>query len=509
MILRRFLLIFSLAVVSVCVAPARETNKLVIIGTNDTHSQIDPDDEDNKGGVLRRKVVIDSIRAANPNVLLVDMGDPVQGTMYFNLYGGEVENMVMNELGYDIRILGNHDFDNGMTELVKNLKNVKSELLSTNYKFSDPEVAAMFKPYIVKDINGKKIAFIGINLQPKGMISDGNYDGVEYLDAIKAANSTAWHLKHNEGADMVIALTHIGYLPTGTGTSDKELATVSEDIDVILGGHSHTLLNPADKAKSLPWILPTADSDKVLVTQTGKAGKYVAVVEIDLDTDKADYKIIPIDSRLDNRLDADLDAKIAPYRLEVEKIMERPVGKSSMALDKESQELLNLVADFIRDRGNEMSPKVDFAFINKGGIRRGLPKGKITQGQIQTMLPFNNKVVVMEISGKDILETLEIMARTGGNGVSSEMFVEYEPQSGKILKATVNGKNINADKTYKIATIDYLANGGDYMQPLTNGKWVAESPNIVYEDFLEMLTKGKYKGKTLVPQTRQRMVEKN
>ena len=151
---------------------------LVLVGTNDTHSQIDPDDLDDMGGVLRRKVVIDSIRAVNPEVLLIDMGDPVQGTMYFNLFGGEVENMVMNELGYDIRILGNHDFDNGVEELKRNLMKVNSHMLSTNYKFTDLQLDSIFKPYLIKEIDGKKIAFIAINLQPKGMISEGNYGGV-------------------------------------------------------------------------------------------------------------------------------------------------------------------------------------------------------------------------------------------------------------------------------------------------------------------------------------------
>lgn len=501
--LKRLALLAVLAGALTFVFPAG-AQKLVIIGTNDTHSQIDPTDDDDMGGVLRRKVVIDSIRAANDNVLLVDMGDAVQGTMYFNLYGGEVENMVMNDLGYDLRILGNHDFDNGMDELKKNLKNTTSQWLSTNYKFDDAELASMFKPYIIKEIAGHKVAFIGINLQPKGMISEGNYDGVNYLDALKAANATAWHLKHNEGIDKVIALTHIGYAPSGTGTSDTELAGVSEDIDLIMGGHSHTLINPQAE-NSVAWLLPTADVDMVEVTQAGKSGKYVAVVEYDLSTGKSDYKVIPIDKRYDDRLDAALDNKIAAYRKGVEEVMNKPVGKVSMALDKNSDELLNLVADFIRDRGLQLTDKVDFAIVNKGGIRRGLPKGKITQGQIQSMLPFNNKVVVLDICGKDILDNLAVMAGTDGNGLSSEAFVEFDPESGKIVKALINGKPIDPDKTYRLATIDYLANGGDYMTPLTRGTTVAGSQAKVYDDLLEMLTRGKYKGKTLVPATSKRM----
>ncbi len=505
MTLKRFLSASAVAVAVLTAATSADAQKLVLIGTNDTHSQIDPTDDDNMGGVLRRKVVVDSIRAANPNVVLIDMGDPVQGTMYFNLYKGEVENMVMDALGYDIRILGNHDFDNGVAELARNLKSVKSDLITTNYRITDPELAPLFRPYVVKEFDGNKVAFIGINLRPKGMISEGNYDGVEYMDAMKAANSTAWHLKHNEGVDMVIALTHIGYAPTGTGTSDTELAKASEDIDIIMGGHSHTLIDPANAEWSEPWMLETADDDKVLVTQSGKSGKRVAVVEIDLDTKKTDYKVIPIDKRLDDRVDAELDAMIEPYRKGVTEVMNKPVGRSSMVLDKESDELINFVADFVRDRGRQLDERVDFAIMNKGGIRRGLPKGTITQGQIQSMLPFNNKVVVLEISGKDLLETFGVMTKTDGNGVSSEIQVDYEPLSDRITRATINGKDIDRDSTYYVATIDYLANGGDYMEPLTRGKWVAQSQTKVYDDLLDMLHNGIYKRKTLKPESRKRM----
>ena len=494
---------------------------LVIIGTNDTHSQIDPDDTDNMGGVLRRKVVIDSIRAANTNTLLIDMGDAVQGTMYFNLFGGEVENMVMNNLQYDIRILGNHDFDNGVDSMAHNLKKSSSELISTNYRFSDRDLAKLFKPYIIRNIDGKKVAFLGINLQPKGMISEGNYDGVEYLDAIKAANSTAWHLKHNEGIDKVIALTHIGYSPTGTGTSDIELAALSQDIDLIMGGHSHTVVNPDLPAN--PWLIPSeVPSRLVPVTQAGKAGKYVAVVNMDLATDSVSYEIIPITDRYDIAIDKNLDSLIQPYREQVDKIMNEPVGQTAVEFQKDSPQLLNLVADFIRDRAAQNVDQVDFAIINKGGIRRGLPKGTITRGQIQSMLPFNNKIVVMEISGKDLLENFKIMAASGGNGLSDEITVYYpvdvdknavdvdkNAQNDDEIFAILNGKKLSPDEIYKVVTIDYLANGGDYMTPLTNGKWIWQSDKKMYDDLLYMLTEGAYKNLILSPSDKvERMIAK-
>jgi len=160
--------------------PQTGAERVVILHTNDTHSQIDPDDSDGLGGIVRRKVVIDSVKGVEDNVLLVDAGDFVQGTLYFNLYRGEVEQKLMNELGYDIRILGNHEFDNGIDELADVLADSEAEMIATNYDLSRSPLARKFRPYTIKEYGDKRIGIIGVNLQPKGMISEGNYDGVVY-----------------------------------------------------------------------------------------------------------------------------------------------------------------------------------------------------------------------------------------------------------------------------------------------------------------------------------------
>ena len=158
-------------------------NKLVILHTNDTHSQIEPG-RDGLGGVMRRKAVIDSVRAAEKNVMVVDAGDAVQGTLYFYLYGGAVEQEVMNILGVDTRILGNHEFDNGIDSLASVLKLSQAEKLASNYKLDNTPLKGMFKPYSIKEFGGKRIGFIGLNLDPDGIISKGNYDGLEFAPII-------------------------------------------------------------------------------------------------------------------------------------------------------------------------------------------------------------------------------------------------------------------------------------------------------------------------------------
>ena len=216
---------------------------LTILHSNDTHSQIDPTDApEDLGGVIRRKAIIDSVRNATPNpVMLVDAGDAVQGTMLFTLFGGEVEQKLLNHLGYDIQILGNHEFDNGIERLAANLRNAQPVVLSTNYDVDSTALRGLIRPYYVREIDGKKVGFIAINIDPAGLIDYANWKGLRYLDGYDAANAMAWYLKHIEKVDRVVAITHIGW-DDPNGLNDQQLASRSKDIDVIIGGHSHTLL---------------------------------------------------------------------------------------------------------------------------------------------------------------------------------------------------------------------------------------------------------------------------
>lgn len=481
--------------ISVCVGGTLFADELVILTTNDTHSQILPD-ADNLGGVMRRKVLIDSVRAEHENVLLIDAGDVVQGTLFFNIGGGRAEEELMNALGYDIRILGNHEFDNGADSLASILSVAKAELLSTNYDFTGSQLKPLFKKYTIRDIGGKRIGFMAINLSPKGMIAEGNYDNVTYLDAIKAANSTARYLKDAEGADLVVAITHIGYDPS-MPPGDLDLVANSSDIDLVIGGHSHTTIDPeTSSSTNTPWLIKNKDGRLIPVTQTGKRGHNVGQITIDLDTDSIDYRLLAVDSRLDRtRLD-DIADIIKPYMNGIDSLMTRRIGTSAMEFDKDRDPLLNFVADYMVTRGNQLAGNVDLGIINKGGLRTSLPKGDITEGMIIMMMPFNNYTTVLDIKGSDLLATFDVMARTAGNGVSSNVSVLFDPATSKCISAKIDGKPVDPDKTYRLATIDYLANGGDYMEPLRNGKTVARSPYVLYRDLIGHI-EGSMKGKKL------------
>lgn len=484
------------AVIGVFAIQSVDARELVIIQTNDTHSQIDPTDK-GYGGVQRRKVFVDSVRSVRPDVVLVDAGDAVQGTLFFTLYGGEVEMKAMNALGYDIAILGNHDFDNGMEKMARNVGLSDATWLASNYKFADPEVGALFKPYKIYEYGGKKVGFMGLNLDPEGMIAQGNADGVEYLDAADAANATAWWLKNREGADLVVAVSHLGY-ENVPSPSDRDIIAATKDIDIVLGGHSHTLLSPGSGRE---WML-NARGDSVLVTQNAKSGEYVTEITVDLDSlgsKLPSYRQVRLGESYDRLADQELAGIVAPYRKGVDELMGKVIGKSARELPNDRPGLLNFVSDFVDARGSELIGRpVDLAMMNVGSLRRGLPKGDITQGMIISMQPFTNKVLVMELSGKDLVEAMDVYASRGGDGVSSQVKATFDPATGKVVDLTIGGKPVEADRTYTVATIDYLAGGGDYMAPLKRGRIIARSENIVYDDLIDHIRKN-YSRKKINP----------
>lgn len=476
------------AIITACTPKEADSDHLVILHTNDTHSQIDPDRHD-KGGIVRRRALIDSIRSVRDNVVLVDAGDAVQGSLYYTLFSGEVERKMMNDLGYDIQILGNHEFDKGLDVLAREWKQLNATRLSTNYDMTGTPLEGLFVPSVMKEFNGKKVGFIGINLNPEGIVSADNYEGIKYIDAVKAANEEAARLK-TEGADMVIAITHIGY-ENDKDYDDLKLAAASKDIDVIIGGHSHTVVDPNDRSTPT-WRVPNAAGDTISVLQTGSSGTYLGEIDIDLDTREVKAQLIPVDSRLDDRLDPNAEAIIKPYCEKVEKMRNEVIGESPYEFGRKSPEMLNLLSDFVMMRGEEICGKpVDLSIMNKGGIRTDLAKGKITKGEIIDIAPFDNSVVVLEIKGKDLLDNFKVMASQDGNGVSKNVRVLYDPNTREINSAEINGTPVDPDKTYRLATIDYLAAGNDYMSPLTRGVELAKSKEVLYTTLIDYISQGK------------------
>ena len=233
------LIISILSVVSLCGQP------LVIMHTNDTHSQIDPYSYKNDidvGGFLRREAVIREIRAQNPNTLLLDAGDFSQGTPYFNFFKGYVEVRLMNAAGYDAATLGNHEFDNGSAALAARLKTVDFPVVCANYQFSNKKLAKVIKPYVIIERAGMKIGIFGLGVDLNGYTAPQIAREVTYLDPVETARKMVSELKA-KNCDLIVCLSHLG-VDKSTKDNDYEIARLVPEIDVIVGGHSHEEINP-------------------------------------------------------------------------------------------------------------------------------------------------------------------------------------------------------------------------------------------------------------------------
>lgn len=475
--------IFSFLVTSLTAFLAN-AERVVILHTNDTHSQIDPTDND-FGGIVRRKAAIDSVRRSEPNVLLVDAGDAVQGTLYFTLFSGEVEQKLLNEMAYDVQIVGNHEFDNGLESLKKAYLQASPTIVSSNYDFSDTPLQGIFKDYVVKQVGNKRIGFLGININPDGLINPRNIEGVKYIDPLEAANKTADYLKNKLMVDAVVAVTHIGYRRDENSTQliDPELAQWSRNIDIIIGGHSHTDLRPYSPMTKMPNL----DGDTVLIVQNKKAGQDLGEVILDFSDNGIfkDWKKISIDTRHDANTDPELTTIIEPYRAKVDSIANEPL----VAIHGEftNRSMLNFATDFVYREGSRLNKnkKVDLSIVNKGGIRRNFIGPTLTVGQVISAFPFDNRIVVVDIKGSDLREIFNIMARHQGNGIGGAAEAMMSDDYTSCEWININGKPIDDNAVYRVATIDYVAGGGDNMWPFKKSRLVAESDKILYNDMLD------------------------
>lgn len=465
-----------------CAAVAGAQN-LVILHTNDTHSHIDA--ENGAGGVLQRKALVDSVRKAEKNVLLVDAGDIVQGSLYFKLFGGDVEYPLMDIMGYDIQILGNHELDNGIEDLAKYYKRKGAAKLSANYDFSGTPLEGVFDPYIIKKIGGKKVGFMGLNLDPEGIVSPQNYRGLKYSDIIETANSTAARLR-SLGCDLVVAVTHIGYSDDSENpkTTDVDLARASKGIDIIISGHSHELVSPDTPER--PNVFANAEGKPVLIEQTGRYGSNLGYIKIDLSGKSpvvSEARMIPVAGQDPARFDKKIKAFIAPYRHVVDSVNARQIAVCAMNMLNTKQyasstPLSNFTVDAVHRYAVHVADSiglphgVDLALVNSGGIRLPMDEGPVTEGQILSTYPFINFVEIVEMPGSVLTKVLAQAALQKGQAVSSGVWIGLNETGDSVESILVNGRPIDETATYTVATLDYLAAGGDYLSEFKQAKRV-------------------------------------
>ena len=254
---------------------------LCIMHTNDVHSHIEPFPIDHKkypgmGGVARRAELITKIRSEVKHTLLLDAGDMFQGTPYFNYYGGELEFKLMNAMKYDAATIGNHDFDNGVDGLAKQAKIADFKLLSANYNFEDTPMKGLTKPYDIFNKGKFKVGVFGLGIELKGLVDPKMYGETKHNSPIEISQKISRYLRHTKGCNLIICLSHLGLKYESKQVSDIALAEECSEIDIILGGHTHTFV---DK----PIEIRSNIGKSTYISQVGWAGLMLGRMDVKLE----------------------------------------------------------------------------------------------------------------------------------------------------------------------------------------------------------------------------------
>jgi 5'-nucleotidase len=252
--------------------------RIVILHTSDVHSHIDPMPMNHSrypgmGGFAQRAAIINKIRKENDHVLLLDSGDIFQGTPYFNFYEGSLELELMTMMKYDAATLGNHEFDNGLESLNQQLHHAGFPFVSSNYSFENTVLEGKITPWLILQKGAVKVGIIGLGINPERLIAPSNYQGMTWSNPIAVGDATAEMLKKDKDCDIVIALSHLGLEMDKGRFDDYQLAAASKNIDIILGGHTHTFLDE-------PIVETNALGQQVLILHSGQNG--VRMGRIDL-----------------------------------------------------------------------------------------------------------------------------------------------------------------------------------------------------------------------------------
>ena len=436
-----------------------------VLHTNDTHAHADShivsynNETEEVGGLARLAHFVNSVRKSDKNVLLLSAGDVFQGTMFFNFFKGIADFECMNLALYDAMCFGNHEFDEGPLWLLESLKKANFEIVNCNVTFGKTykDAAQKIKPYIIKEINGLKIAVIGVLTKELfTLVNVKNLKDIKVNDPIEAITPIVKKLRPE--VDMILILSHMGL------KEDLELAELVPGIDLIIGGHSHSMLVS-------PVVMRTSKGKQVVINQGFEKGEYVG--EVNMAYSKADKKWRLVDGRL-NRMD-----KTVPEDPQVKKIIARYNEKiirevriviaetlTPLIGDKDSiraheTNLGNLIADAML-----LHSKADMAIINGGGVRTGLPAGKITIEDCIKVFPFSNTITKLTVKGSTLREAFAMVARARMKGtcgcflqVSKGVKIKYH--EGAVVEFSLNGQPVNDNNLYTVAMSDFTAAGGD------------------------------------------------
>jgi len=447
---------------------------LTIVHTNDTHSRIEAGKYAGMG-FAKIATKVKQLREKNPNVLVVDAGDTFHGQTIASIVKGESIVKVMNAIGYDAMAPGNHDFNYGQERLVELEGITDFPILAANVIKEDGK--PLLKPYIIKEVGGLKVGIFGLATPDTTyMTHPKNVEGLTFNDPIAVAKEMIKELE--DKADIIVALTHLGLDESSSVTSVK-VAEEVKGIDIMVDGHSHTTLPEGKKVND------------TLIVQTGEYDKNLGIVDLVYEDGKIKSvaaSLLTKEEAAELAEDEAVVAVVADIKAENEKVTSVVVGKTDIHLDGERADvrtgetnLGNLIASAMLKL-----TEADIAFTNGGGIRASIETGEITKGEVITVLPFGNYVVVKEMKGSDIWAALEhgIDSYPEAKGAFPHvagMTFEFDPSKeagSRLVKVMVGEKPLDPEKTYKFVTNDFLAAGGDGYKMFADDKILGEYPGL-------------------------------
>lgn len=467
---------------------------LTLVHTNDTHAHLEPTEltlsgkKIPVGGVARRIALFDRLRTQAKNPLFLDAGDVFQGTLYFNQYRGLADRYFMHRALYRVMALGNHEFDLGPGPLAEFLKGARFKVVSANVDVSqEPRLQGLFAPYAVLQVGGEKVGVIGLTTPDTKEIANPG-PTVGFLDPYESAQKAVYELL-SRGVNKILVLSHLGY------GEDLKLARRLVGVQVIVGGHSHTLLGtfPHKELSPLgpyPTVVKNPEGKDVLVVQAWEWGKVVGLLEVTFSPrgELLAYKgeallmtpeVSPEDFFAKEALLAYAQPVMALMAQVIAEAKVDLVGERAIVRRRESN-LGNLIADGMLWKTRNAGTRI--ALQNGGGIRASIPKGPITVGKVYEVLPFGNTLVVMDLKGREILEALE-------NGVSqweqtAGRFLQVaglryafdlsRPAGSRVVRVEVKEgegyRPLDLEATYRVVTNNFIAAGGDGFTVLKNAQ---------------------------------------
>ncbi|OJJ08929.1 hypothetical protein ASPVEDRAFT_90136 [Aspergillus versicolor CBS 583.65] len=469
------------------------------------------------GGYARIKTKVNELRKEYPDNLWLNAGDEFQGTLFYQYYGGEKIAETINDLKFDAMTLGNHEWDGGDQALGEFLRNLTFPVVSCNVKSQVKALNRTIKNYHVFQEHG--IAVIGATTPTTpGISSVGNT--TVFLDPIPEVQKAVWEIRNKTDVNRIVLLSHLGY------DEDQKLASRTEGLSLIIGGHSHTLLGDMEDAKGkYPTIVEDKKGHEVFIVTAYRWGEYLGAIDLTFDREghALAYHGAPIHMDNSTRLDEELDGKIQEWAEEFADFAAEVLGTTDAVLVQETcQEgdclLGQVMADAMLEyRVNQTEgtddAKADLALINAGGVRAEINEGDITRGEVLTAFPFGNAIVELQFSGADLRKVLEGAVSyvnqfnnqeiTSWFQVSRGVLIQYNPQNeagSRLVDVTLDGEAIEDGRDYRVVTLDFLAGGGDNIFEATDDFITLDTQDEVLTQYIVART-------PLSPRLEERVVE--